>query len=262
MSGRLKGRTVSCRTEPAPADRPAKRGVGRPKGTGGLRVYTELRDRILNMRLSPGEELAEPELVREFGVSRTPVREALIRLDSEGLVVLLPNLRARVAPLDLANTRELLEATEICLRVTTRWAAFRRSDRDLAEMRRHARAFAQAAKRLDFTSIGESNLAFHCAIAQASGNRHFTRLLTTLLSSALRLAQLATTQLPPGYESHEEYLASVVEEHTDLIELIAKRDPGGAEALARKHAADFRDRVMLYVSANLAGTVELDDVMG
>lgn len=100
-------------------------------GTGGLRVYSEVRERILNMRLAPGEELSEPDLVREFGVSRTLVREALIRLDSEGLAVLLPNRRARVAPLDLANTRELFEAMEICLRVTARWAAFRRTDRDL-----------------------------------------------------------------------------------------------------------------------------------
>jgi DNA-binding GntR family transcriptional regulator len=197
--------------------------------------------------------------VQEFGVSRTPVREALIRLDSEGLVVLLPNMRARVAPLDLANTRELLEATEICLRVTTRWAAFRRTDRDLAEMNRHAQAFAEAAKKLDFTGVGEANLAFHSAIAVAAGNSHFTKLLTSLLSSALRLAQLATGQLPPGYQTHADYLASVVDEHARMVELIAKRDCDGAEELARKHAADFRERVMLYVSANLASGVRLGD---
>ena len=96
---------------------------------------------------------------------------------------------------------------EICLRVTTRWAAFRRTDRDLAEMNRHAQAFAKAAKKLDFSAVGEANLAFHCAVAAAAGNTHFTKLMTTLLSSGLRLAQLATGQLPPGYQSHADYLA-------------------------------------------------------
>ena len=56
---------------------PSAKSVERPLGTGGLRVYSEVRERILNMRLAPGEELSEPDLVREFGVSRTLVREAL-----------------------------------------------------------------------------------------------------------------------------------------------------------------------------------------
>lgn len=65
-------------------------------------------------------------------------------------------------------------------------------------MNRHASTIAEAAKCLNFNGIGEANLAFHCAIASASGNSPFAWLLTTLLSSALRLAQMATAQLPPG----------------------------------------------------------------
>lgn len=107
-----------------------KRPVGRPKGTGAQRVYEAVRESILNLAMRPGADLDENSLVRKFGVARTPVREALIYLASEGLVVLRSNRGARVASLDMNEVPELLEGLELCMHITTRWAAVRRRDEE------------------------------------------------------------------------------------------------------------------------------------
>ena len=75
----------------------------RAKGTNTAWLYERLRRAILSLSVPPGENLEEKELVLRFGISRTPVREALIRLAADGLVVLLPNRGARVAAIDLGD---------------------------------------------------------------------------------------------------------------------------------------------------------------
>src|SRR5205085_12410577 len=80
-----------------PRSPPAQCNTGRPKGTGTQRVYAQVREDIISLRLPPGADLDEASLEQRFGVSRTPVREALIRLASEGLIVLLPNRGARIS---------------------------------------------------------------------------------------------------------------------------------------------------------------------
>ena len=77
--------------------------VRRAKGTNTAWLYEKLRKAILSLSVQPGENLEEKELVERFGISRTPVREALIRLASDGLVVLLPNRGARVAAVDFSD---------------------------------------------------------------------------------------------------------------------------------------------------------------
>ena len=114
---------------------------GRPRGTGTDTVYQSIRAQILNLTLKPGSDLDENQLVRQFKMSRTPVREALIRLSSEGLIKLMPNIGARVASLTANEVPQLLEALELAQRATTRWAAVRRRPDDLER-------FAQAANSL------------------------------------------------------------------------------------------------------------------
>src|SRR5690606_8634940 len=100
----------------------------RRRGEGRSRVYDLLFQETLSLRLEPGSALDEAELAETYGVSRTPMREAIIRLSGEGLVRLRPNRSARVAPMDVHNLREYHEAAELMHRVVARWAAARRSD--------------------------------------------------------------------------------------------------------------------------------------
>src|SRR3546814_16225391 len=87
------------------------------KGTSVRHAYDAIRSRIVSLDLTPGADLDEVRLVRDLGLSRTPVREALVRLAAEGLVVMLPNRTARVAPLGLQDVKEHLEAFELVQRI-------------------------------------------------------------------------------------------------------------------------------------------------
>ena len=84
----------------------------RPKGSGSRWAYETIRNRILSLELAPGAGLDEQELIASLGVSRTPIREALIQLSAEGLVEMLPNRGARVAKIDLPGVREFFEALD------------------------------------------------------------------------------------------------------------------------------------------------------
>ncbi len=235
----------------------AEKRVGRPKGTGSQRIYERVRESILRLKLPPGADLDESSLEREFGLSRTPVREALIRLASEGLVVLLPNRGARVTPIDISDVPQLFEALELCQRATIRWVAARRTPEDVAEMRRLNREFLEAAKRGDTERMGEANKDFHLIFARGCDNRYLARFYESMLAISLRLARTVFTYAPQAGDSPSSYFMEIVRQHDAMIDLVEKGDADGADALARKHTELFKDRVMRYVNSNRAAAVPM-----
>jgi DNA-binding GntR family transcriptional regulator len=230
---------------------------GRPKGIGGQRLFDEIRGRILRLELAPGTDISEPSLVAEFGVSRTPVREALIRLASEGLVSLLPNRGARVTALDLDGVRELFEALELCQRATTRLAAQRASTREVALLRKYSKAFTEGAAVKDHRAMSEANKAFHDTIAVAAGNRYLEKLAESLSTDTLRLAE-KSLPIPLVMESYPDYFSVICRQHDEIVRFIAKHDADGAEELARDHARMFRARVISYIEAGTKSGAGVD----
>jgi DNA-binding GntR family transcriptional regulator len=232
-----------------------KKPIGRPRGTGSQRVHERIRDKILRLELAPGADLDEAGLEHEFAVSRTPVREALIRLASEGLVTLMPNRGARVTPLELTDVPQLLEALELHHRVIMRWAARRRGDADLVAIRQTHQAFAEAARAGDPDSMIDANKAFHMAIAGSCGNRYLAQASESLQTVSLRLARLSFA----GDGGMPEYgNAEVVRDHAEMIAAIEAGDAEAADALAIKHMRIFRARVAALIDASLAGDVALE----
>src|SRR5204863_8720130 len=106
------------------------------RGLGVQTVYDTLKRDILGMTLAPGDQLDETRLSARFSLSRTPVREALVRLTSEGLVTTLPNRNTIVAVIDFASVPSYLDALTLMYRVSTRLAAQHRSAADIEEMQR------------------------------------------------------------------------------------------------------------------------------
>jgi DNA-binding GntR family transcriptional regulator len=208
----------------------ADKKIGRPKGTGSQRIYDALRKRILSLQMLPGANIDENSLVNEFGVSRTPVREALIHLATDGLVTLQANRGASVSPLDIDEIPEMLEGLELCLRVTTRWAAVRRTD----------------------------NNAFHMAIAESAGNRHVTNLYKYLLPGFYRLSHSLLSSAKLSSFSYKGYFARVSDEHQSIIAAIVSRDADAADEMARNHAKLICERIMSCVQSSLAGEIILD----
>lgn len=232
---------------------------GRPRGTGSQLVYDRLREDILRLKRQPGSDLDEASLEREFGISRTPVREAIIRLASEGLVRLMPNRGARVTTLDVNEIPQLFEALDLCQRAVFRWAAIRRRPGHLEAMEACNRAFAEASQAHDFNRMVDTNRDFHMAVAEGSGNRFITRAYEAQLNVSLRLARSLFANAPVTDPEPAGYYETVVTQHDDMIQAIREQDANRAEDLAARHTRLFRERVTRYMEASLSGDIEVHE---
>jgi DNA-binding GntR family transcriptional regulator len=247
---------------PDEANLSEKKNRGRPKGTGAQRVYEGLRDDILHLRLQPGSNIEEASLEKRFDVSRTPVREALIRLASDGLVTLLPNRGAQVTDIDISDVPQFFEALDVCQRLVLRLAAVRRTEAHLAELRSLNLQFERAAKARDIVTMSEINHDFHIVTASACGNKYVGALYDDLQSIGLRLSRSAYGSALQADEVEVAYYDEVVEHHDAMIDALRRRDPDEAEALARVHTELFRRRIIRAIETDLGSDFSLEALAG
>ena len=217
----------------------------RAKGTGVKFAYEALRDEILTLKLEPGALLDETSLAERFGMSRSPVREALIRLAGDELVVTLSNRSTVVAPIDIQAFPKYVEALDIAQRMNTRLAAELRSEADLKTIARKQRDFIAAVKTGDHLAMSEGNMAFHMAIAQAGRNPFLASFYERLLNQGRRMLHLHFDYLEQGKDG---YL--LTDEHDQMLEAIRARDIARADALAHAHTRQFRDRFIDFMKQN------------
>src|SRR5436189_2669179 len=145
------------------------------------RVYDHLRAAILSGRLEPGAELAEVPLSEELGVSRGPIREAIGRLASEGLVTVRPRRGAVVSPLSREEFLELYQVREALEMMAVRLAVPRLRKEDFEELQRLNETMARHAERNEVARFFEANLVFHDRLLEASGNTKLQELSRQLV---------------------------------------------------------------------------------
>ena len=220
----------------------------RAKGTNTAWVYDLLRDDILTLAVSPGEDLDEAGLVKRFGLSRTPVREALIRLAADGLVELLPNRGAKVAAIDLSDFPRYVEALDLIQRAATRLAATHRRATDLSLIERARDRFEQAVRIGDTAAMTQDNRDFHVAIGAASGNRYLNEAYARLLDQGMRMLRIPFAYDPQGDDGVERHLTNIIKEHRALTKAIRAGDGDRAEAIAGKHTELFQSRLLQYLT--------------
>lgn len=202
----------------------------RKRGSGVKLVYEMLRDEILTLALPPGKPIDEVNLAERFGMSRTPIREALVRLAGEGLVETLPNRSAIVAHIDFLKLHTFFDAITLMYRVTTRLAAEFHRPEDLDVIRAHQVRYAAAVAAQDPLAMIAINRDFHAAIAEAGRNPYFTALTLRLLDEGRRILRLY-------YQSFNDKLPKEYsDEHEQIIAAIAARDVDLCDQLARAHA--------------------------
>ena len=228
------------------------------KPTGSRIVYEALRRAIMSLELAPGIGLEEGRICRQFRVSRTPVREALIRLASEGLVELQPNRGAKVASLGFADIVDHYEAMDIFMPVTCHFAAVRRTREELAKIRSLMAKFSDAVEQKDSEGIILSNFELHSAIAAACHNRCIERGYRQMLTDKLRLAQhgLSGTAYDKGRALADRF-AGTARISARLVRAIAKGDGRAAERTARALNEFVRSQVIGILSASLARDIAL-----
>lgn len=209
----------------------------RKRGSGVKVVYDILRDEILHLELPPGSPIDEVQLSERFGMSRTPIREALVRLAGEGLIDTLPNRSTMVSQIDFLNMHSYFDALVLMYRVTTQLAAQYHRPEDLLIVRARQGEFADAVEAQDALAMISTNAALHLAIAEAGRNPYFTALFSRLLNEGRRILRLY-------YQSYEDRLPRrFVDEHDEIIAAVEARDSALSERLAREHAEQIVSQV-------------------
>jgi len=191
----------------------------------GERAYRHVRAAIQSGQLKPGERLREVELAESIGLSRTPIREALARLESEGLVVHDATRGIVVAELDYSMVTELYYMREVLEGTAARLTAQHASEVELSIL--EDLCYQYEASLDNETQLAISNRQFHETLYRCSHNRYLVNMLTVLHDA---LSLLGSTTL-----TDRERAAETLKEHEAVVAAIRERDADGAEQALRAH---------------------------
>jgi len=209
-------------------------------------VYLKLRQEIVTAQLPPGYVLREAELAARFGVSKTPLREAFVRLEKDGFVQIAPYRSAVVAGYSRQDLRELYEVRELLEGHCAREASVHISAEDMAALTRVVAGSAAAYESGDTEALTALIDEFDMLLYQQSKNSRITAMLDNIRDHVTRIGRL--TVAIPGR------LGNSVQEHQAIYDAIAARDGERAETLLRQH--------ILSVMADQLANLEQDWVSG
>jgi DNA-binding GntR family transcriptional regulator len=215
--------------------------IGTRRGAGGGDahslygdLFSDLREDILTERLKPGEKLTEQRICEAYKVSRTPVREALKQLATEGLTEMLPNRSAFVLGFSRGDMEDIFELRGICETQAARRAIERVTESRLAEFDEILEFMEFYTKKRDIKKLTEININFHQAIHDASE----CRMLRRILSSQLLYIRHSSRVKPYGEES----ISAILAEHRRICDAFRAADAeAGADAM-RAHMEKARAR--------------------
>jgi DNA-binding GntR family transcriptional regulator len=180
---------------------------------------------ILNGEVAPGSDLNSVELARRFSTSRTPAREALVLLEKEGLVEILPRRRPRVARLSLTEIREIYGVRAALLGMIAAHVARHASDEQISQLKCLVDDMERAAIADDSEAYYWGNVSFHERFANVTGNRTLQRIFDTLMLRSLRMRRLTLAVAKRRQQS--------VADHLHIVRALEDRDPELAAALAK-----------------------------
>ena len=199
-------------------------------------VFNTLRQAILRGELKPGERLMEIQLANKLGVSRTPIREAIRKLELEGLVLMIPRKGAEVAEITEKNMLDVLEVRRALEELAVKLACERITEEEIQELKDAADTFQKILSEKDITKIAEADEAFHDVIFKSTGNDRLIQLLNSLREQMYRYRL--------EYLKREEYHPQLLEEHQQIIDRITRKDQSEAAELIDRHIGNQVD-VML-----------------
>jgi DNA-binding GntR family transcriptional regulator len=197
-----------------------------PEPAMSEKVAAEIRGAIMNGSLAPSSRIRQEDLAGRLGVSRAPIRQALVMLEHEGLIRTVPNRGTIVAPVDGALIREIYEFRGVMDGfVAARVAA--RKDFDPSPLRAIVKQGRAAVRSGDMGRLIELDLAFHEGLYKAVGNRVITEVMRTQWGH-IRRAMITTLTM-------KNYRKQFWDEHTAILEAIARGDAAQASTLATAH---------------------------
>ena len=216
------------------------------RGYMAQEVYFRIKRKIITLELQPGEHISEKKLENEFGVGRTPIREALLTLKVEKLIEASPNKPFYVKEISLKGVRDLFEALVPIERIATVLAAQRMSEQRIGELSRLNERIDAAIDEKDYWELTNQNREFHRLITLSSDNEYLLSIHENLRNQAERLSYLAiSSETHDG--SAEEHNERIRDHHHHMLSLLFERDIEGLETLAEQHVKLFQARVLQYL---------------
>ena len=199
-------------------------------------VFNTLRRAILRGELKPGERLMEIQLANKLGVSRTPIREAIRKLELEGLVLMIPRKGAEVAEITEKNLRDVLEVRCALEELAVQLACERIDEEGVKALRDAGRHFKEILDSDDITQIAQADEAFHDVIFTATGNARLIQLLNNLREQMYRYRI--------EYLKKKECYPVLLAEHKEILDAISERDKDHATRITSQHINNQVDSVV------------------
>ena len=199
-------------------------------------VFNTLRQAILTGELKPGERLMEIHLANKLGVSRTPIREAIRKLELEGLVTMIPRRGAEVAQITEKSMNDVLEVRRAMDALCVELACDRITPEELQDLKKACDTFEAAVKTDDIKQIAQADVAFHDIIYAATDNRRLIQLLNNLREQMYRYRI--------EYLKKKECYPQLLEEHQTIIDSIESRDKGRATQITGQHIKNQAEAVV------------------
>lgn len=205
-------------------------------------VFNTLRRAILKGELEPGERLMEVALANKLGVSRTPIREAIRKLELDGLVVMIPRKGAIVAKITEKDLRDVLEVRASLEDLATQLAVQRMFEDDIVQLRSACDAFSRAVdEEDDFHELAKKDVAFHDIIYAATENQRLVQMLNNLREQMYRYRL--------EYLKDESAHRTLAEEHIQITEAIRTRDEEKAVSIMHRHILAQEKAVLSKIHA-------------
>jgi GntR family transcriptional regulator, rspAB operon transcriptional repressor len=204
-----------------------RRGKPPLRATAASRIYSELRSELVSMRRRPGEAISEAEIALTYGVSRTPVREAILKLADEGLVDVFPQSGIFVSRIPLTALPEAIIIRKALEETTARLAAQRATVSQILQLRSIVERQREADEAGDIEAFHQADELFHATIAEVAGHPGIWTLIQHVKVHVDRYRQLT---LPVAGR-----MTQVIAEHEPILKAIEAHDPERARAAMERH---------------------------
>lgn len=203
-------------------------------------VFNALREGILKGDLKPGERLMEKQLAEKMGVSRTPIREAIRKLELEGLVVMVPRKGAQVAEITVKDVKDVLEVRAALEELAVKLACTKMTDKEVVALQETVVEFESAVEENRLEALVQLDIKFHDIIYKATQNDKLQHIINNLREQMFRY-RLA-------YLRNPEFHSTIEGEHREIFDAIKARDEEKACAIAKEHIRNQEKGVIRIIN--------------
>lgn len=208
------------------------------KPTNAEKAYTQIKGKIITAKMSPGSVINEAQLMEEFALGRTPIREAIKQLQTENLVIVTPRKGMYVADIAVTDLLQIFEVRVELESFSTKLAAQRITEKEINKLQKLAKDY-QKADPADKDALIKLDGGFHTLIAKATHNKFLIKEIEYYYNLSLRIWYIAL-----NYAKPEEI---DVDAHIEILKAIQARDAKSAGLRMRKHIQDFHKTIKQYI---------------